>query len=576
MMSVLQLANNSFSGSMPNFGNLRYLRILLVWMNNLSGAESPDQELEFISSLANCRFLEELQISANPLNGILPGSIGNLSTSLKFFLAQDCNVKGIIPSAIGDLSSLQYLLLDRNQLRGLIPSTMGKLRKLQILGLSRNRLEGFIPLDICQLRNMGDFYLHTNLLTGPIPECFGELKSLRKIYMSSNKLNSTIPSNFWNLKDLLFLNLSSNNFSGQLPNEIAGLHAINTLELSHNHFSADIPSSIDGCQSLYILNLSSNKLDGSIPPSLGHIKGLFTLDLSNNNLSGPIPESLESLNLLQHFNVSDNKLEGKIPTAGSFINFTSQYFLHNYALCGDQRFQVPACIGNNTKSSGSKKGDLLIKYILPPFVSIIILTTIILVVLARKRTPKRGPSPTDISPGVIWRRISYIELVRGTNAFNETNLLGIGSFGSVFKGVLNTEFKALILEYMPNGSLEKCRVMCCSTRIAKLFDDGETMVHTKTLATIGYAAPEYGSEGRVSTSADVYGYDILLLEIFTRKKPTDNMFCEDMSLKEWVHEALRDNAATEVVGLDLLTREDEYFHAKEECVSSVFSLAMKE
>ncbi|KAL1543926.1 non-specific serine/threonine protein kinase [Salvia divinorum] len=33
---------------------------------------------------------------------------------------------------------------------------------------------------------------------------------------------------------------------------------------------------------------------------------------------------------------------------------------------------------------------------------------------------------------------------------------------------------------------------------------GEAMVQTKTLATIGYAAPEYGSEGKVSTSADLF------------------------------------------------------------------------
>ncbi|GFQ01761.1 putative receptor-like protein kinase at3g47110 [Phtheirospermum japonicum] len=102
--------------------------------------------------------------------------------------------------------------------------------------------------------------------------------------------------------------------------------------------------------------------------------------------------------------------------------------------------------------------------------------------------------------------------------------------------------------------------------IAKLFDDGETMVHTKTLATIGYAAPEYGSVGKVSTHGDVYSYGILLLEILTRKKPTDDMFSEQMSLKEWVNEALQENEASEVVDPDLLAREDEFFCAKKECV----------
>ncbi|CAA0809818.1 Probable LRR receptor-like serine/threonine-protein kinase [Striga hermonthica] len=665
-LNILALSSNSFSGTIPNLGgSLRLLRTLRIWDNSLSG-------LGFLSSLANCQFLEVLEISSNPLNGILPHSIGNLSKSLTIFQAHGCNINGVIPSTIGKLIGLQLLNLGENQITGIIPPTLGKLNRLQRLSFHANQLHGFIPQEICGMSSIGNLYLHENNLTGAIPECFGELKSLRDIYLGFNKLNSSIPPNFWNLKDLLFLNLSSNRLSGQLPYEISGLRQLNQLDLSYNQLSGDIPRSIDGCESLASLNLSDNKFERSIPPSLGNIRALRELDLSNNDLSGLIPESLKGLKFLQYFNVSYNKLEGMIPTGGPFINITALSFLHNSALCGDHRFQVPPCIANNLKNSRLKKVGRLMKYIVPSFISVIVLTAIILFVFVRTRKPKRGLAPTDDVPlGVTWRRISYIELVRGTDNFSETNLLGNGSFGSVFKGVLsdglnvavkvfnsqlervirsfdteceilssirhrnlvqiigccsNTEFKALILGFMPNGSLEKwlhlenCAldlisrlqiaidvalaleylhhghtfpVVHCDIKpsnvlldedmvahlsdfgIAKLFDDGENIVLTKTLGTIGYAAPEYGSEGRVSTKADVYSYGILLLEMFTSKKPSDDIFNEEMSLKEWVLQALRENAAAKIMGPNLLTSEDQHFQANEECVSSIFGLAMR-
>ncbi|KAL8482306.1 hypothetical protein ACS0TY_028466 [Phlomoides rotata] len=577
-LTVLELQINSFTGPIPDFGDLRQLQKLRIWENNLTGTESTTQELGFFSSLTNCRYLKDLELSNNPLNGILPASsIGNFSTSLLTFWAHGCNINGVIPPEIGNLSSLISLYLDENQMTGIIPSTIGNLKNIQRMSFSNNQLQGNIPHHLCQMNRLGDLYLSANMLTGPIPECLGEVQSLRNIDLSSNKLNSTIPSTFWDLRDLLILNLSSNNLSGNLPSQIGNLRVIYNMDMSSNQFSGDIPSSFDGCQSLETLSLSNNMFRGSIPESLA-IRSLKSMDLSCNNLSGLVPKSFEKLRLLEHFNVSYNSLEGEIPNEGPFLNFTAQSFAYNSALCGAARFQVPSC----KKNKGRSRTML---YVIPSLIIAIILMIIVFQLIRRRKHLKVPPPDDDSKLGVDWRVISYRELVQGTSGFSEMNLLGRGGYGSVYKGTLsdgldvavkvfnlelegagksfdteteilssirhrnlvriigcctNADFRALVLPYMPHGSLEKwlysdnyCQnlldllqisvdvalaleylhhghkfpIVHCDIKpsnvlldadmtahvadfgISKLFDEEETMAQTKNLATIGYAAP---------------------------------------------------------------------------------------
>lgn len=84
---------------------------------------------------------------------------------------------------------------------------------------------------------------------------------------------------------------------------------------------------------------------------------------------------------------------------------------------------------------------------------------------------------------------------------------------------------------------------------------------------------EYGSEGLVSTKCDVYSYGIMLMETFTRKKPTDEIFAGDLSLKDRVNELLP-NAIIQVIDANLLRPGEEHFNVKVQCVSSIMELAL--
>ncbi|KAE8717130.1 O-fucosyltransferase family protein isoform 1 [Hibiscus syriacus] len=665
MLKSLDIGDNFFSGLIPDtLGNLRQLEWFRIYNNYFT----TNFEWSFLSSLANCRNLSRIGVSKNPLNGILPTYIGNLSTSLQYFDAMNCELKGDIPIEIGNLSGMYTLELGFNKLSGFIPASIGGLRNLQSLGLSSNRLGGSIPESICGLRRLYALFLALNKLNGSILSCLGNVTSLRHLNLYSNKLSSAIPSTLWNLIDILEMDLSSNYLNNSRALDVGGMRSVIYLNLSTNLLTGDISSFIGALLTLISLDLSNNKLHGHIPESFGGLVSLEFLDLCNNSLFGVIPKSLEKLPHLNHFNVSFNRLEGEIPTNGCFRNFSSSSFMNNYALCGPPRLLVSQCQNNVHKN---RKMTILhaLGYGIPTIG--IVLVIIVLTIMYRKC---RNRSTTlsindDLLPLETWRKISQDELSRATDGFDERNLLGSGSFGYVYKGRLsdgmevaikvfnlqreaafrsfdvecealrnivhrnlvkvitccsNVDFKALVLKFMSNGSLEKwlhskkCPLdilqrvdimidvaaalehlhtghptptIHCDLKpsnilldedmvahvgdfgIAKLLGEDDGTTQTMTLATIGYMAPEFGSMGIVSVKCDVYSYGIVLIETFTKKKPTDESFDEEMTIRHWVKSSLS-KGITNIVDVDLLRIEDEYFADKANCISSIMELAL--
>ncbi|GLJ08082.1 hypothetical protein SUGI_0081060 [Cryptomeria japonica] len=60
---------------------------------------------------------------------------------------------------------------------------------------------------------------------------------------------------------------------------------------------------------------------------------------------------------------------------------------------------------------------------------------------------------------------------------------------------------------------------------------------SKLKGTVGYLAPEYGLGGQVTTKSDVYSFGVVILEMVTRKRPTDDMFTGNNTLSSWVRAA---------------------------------------
>lgn len=205
-----------------------------------------------------------------------------------------------------------------------------------------------------------------------------------------------------------------------------------------------IPSSLGKCTSLQQLELQGNLLEGEIPAGLSALMGLQDLDLSRNNLSGAIPSYLQILNL-ERLNLSFNRLKGEVPTVGVFKNRTRISLDGNIELCGGiEELRLPRC-----SSMKSEKNKILLKILIPVLASGGIICVICLALFAYKRRKSRknvNSPPLSSLAGVEFMRPSYGDLFKATDGFSEANLLGFGTFGSVYKGIIDDDQKLVAIK----------------------------------------------------------------------------------------------------------------------------------
>ncbi|KAG2707192.1 hypothetical protein I3843_05G125100 [Carya illinoinensis] len=662
-LEKLLLYRNNFVGQVPNLGNLLHLRWLAFHANNLGNNSSKD--LDFLDSLGNCPKLEILYFSENHFGGSLPNSIGNLSMQLTQLDVAGNQISGILPAALENLTNLTFLSMAQNLLTGSIPTYFGEFQNLEGLSLDGNRFLGLIPSSIGNLTRLVTLNLSQNKLEGSIPSSFGNFKSLQELDISENSLIGAIPINILS-SQLLVLNLSQNSLTGTLPVEVGNSRNIYRLDVSKNNFSGEIPRTLANCLSLEYLYLQGNSFQGNLPPSLASLKGLQYLDLSQNNLSGMIPNDLQELSVLLYLNLSFNNLAGEVPTEGIFRDASRVSVAGNKELCGGvPDLQLQPCDIKVEKKRG-KSHAFKIAIIISSGIFSLTIISCCLVLYRRRKSEKKLTSTHSKSDPL--SKVSYRELYQLTGGFSQNNLIGSGGFGSVYRGILpheermvavkilklqqkgasksfiaecnvlrnirhrnlvkiltccssvdysGNEFKAIIYEYMPNGSLEKwlhpdidngnlsrnlnllqrlnaaidvasalhylhdhCEtpIVHCDLKpsnvlldddmiahvsdfgLARLLSPTNHLSHHQTSTTgikgsVGYAAPEYGMGGEASTQGDVYSYGIFVLEMFTGKKPTDENFEDSFNLHNFVKIALPEKLV-QIVSPKLLTRRE--------------------
>ncbi|KAF8029007.1 hypothetical protein BT93_E1629 [Corymbia citriodora subsp. variegata] len=432
-LSWLEVGENKLSGNMPPLDRLNMLELLEINSNYLGSGGYSDST--FFCSLTNTTTLRRLTIQNNSFGGTLPKCIGNFSVTLSDLQLGENLLFGTIPRIVGNLINLERLFLDRNRFSGTLPSVLGNLHNLVEMKLSYNKLSGAIPSSLGNLVSLTRLYLDHNNFHGYIPSRLSECRSLVELDLSSNNLNGTIPPKFIGLSSLsILLNLSQNHLTGVLPQEIGKLNLLAQLDISRNMLHGDIPASLGSYVGLEVLKMQENSFRGSIPSSLSMLRNVKELDLSHNNLSGVIPEFFEALHFLEILNLSYNSFEGTLPTKGIFNNVSATFVFGNDKLCTCMpEFHLPKCSSRNL---GRK---LILKWKLAVSIFFGVLGIALVLVLMyfgwlkkKKRTELSSSSKDDSS-----LNLSYGILLKATNGFSSRNLIGVGSFGSVYKGVLD-------------------------------------------------------------------------------------------------------------------------------------------
>ncbi|KAL7106333.1 hypothetical protein ACP275_07G105800 [Erythranthe tilingii] len=680
-LEELDLPNNYFTGRISRFGELLRLQYLNLAENMIK------DDISFVSSLTNCTDLQSLDLGGNFLSGEFPDTIANLSRQLDTLEVYETQVVGKIPLGIGNLVGLTVLDFSDNDLEGPIPLSIGRLSSLNFLHLGGNIFTSDIPSIFGNLTLLTKLYLQENNLSGAIPKSIGNCSKLLELYLYGNNLSGFIPQELMNLSSIsVFLDLSYNALTGPIPTEIGFLRSLANLDFSNNILSGLIPNSLGTCISLVELYLEGNFFEGEIPHGLSSLMGLAILDLSRNNLYGMIPSFLGMLRLEQ-LNLSFNSFQGQVPTTGVFKNKTAISLQGNNELCGGiLELDLRPCTSSSV-STMKKILPTLVKIVIP--IAGVAALLCLAIFLYKRRTPKKNTSSPPSLNGIPFLRLSYADLLKATGGFAETSLVGVGSFGSVYKGILDdgmktiamkvlnlvvrgasksflaecnalrdirhrnlvkilsvcesidfqgNDFKAIVYEFKSNGSLDKwlyynreqeqesdaqLRNLDMIERFDIAFDVAQALeyLHSGTESTIvhgdlkpsnvlldqdmvacvgdfglakiissilptqessntigikgtfGYVPPEYGMSNSISTKGDVYSYGILVLEMFTNKRPTDDSFNEHVNLHNFVNAAFPDGIM-EIVDPYIQKGPHENNNKIEKCVSSIMRIGL--
>ncbi|KAJ0235896.1 Receptor-like protein kinase 7 [Hirschfeldia incana] len=381
-LTYLDLGNNLFSGSFPDFSSLSQLQYL--YLNNsafsgvfpwdslqnatklvvLSLGDNPFDTTPFPDKIISLKNLSSLYLSNCSIAGKIPPSIGDL-TELRNLEISDSDLTGEFPPEIVKLTKLRQLEVYNNSLTGKFPPGFGTLTDLTLLDASTNYLEGDLS-ELGSLINLVSLQLFENNFSGEIPVEFGEFRNLVNLSLYTNNLTGSIPQKLGSLSDFDCIDVSENHLTGPIPPDMCKQGKMRALLLLQNNLSGSISESYGNCLTLERFRVNDNSLNGTVPAGIWGLPKVEIIDLANNNFEGTItvdikkaktlgalylgfnrfsdelPEEIGEAEALTKLEVNDNRFSGKIPSSIGKLKGLSSLKMQSNGFSGD----IPESIGS--------------------------------------------------------------------------------------------------------------------------------------------------------------------------------------------------------------------------------------
>lgn len=143
-LKYLNMEYNNYNSTIPSelarLPNLEYLYAVDTFIEG---------GLDFITLMPK---IAELWLDDNPnIKGTIPSGIGNMKTLASFGVA-NCGLTGTIPPEIGGATGMLQMWLNDNELTGSIPAELSNMGIMESLSIQNNELKGEMPKEVCSKR----------------------------------------------------------------------------------------------------------------------------------------------------------------------------------------------------------------------------------------------------------------------------------------------------------------------------------------------------------------------------------------------------------------------------------------